>query len=284
MPAQILRGRAAATTLRQEVAEGVAALVAAGNSAPGVATILAGDDPGSAWYVGSIGRAAGEAGMVWRDVRVDPESGDPGLRAAIHELNADPTIHGVIVMLPLPAPLSQSVVAEQLDPAKDVDGITATNAGRLLLGMPGFLPCTPEGGIELLRRNGISLMGKNAVVLGRSAIVGKPLALLLLAEHATVTICHTRTRDLAEECRRADVLCAAVGKPGLVTADMVKPGAVVLDFGTTPSADGKLQGDVDYAGVKEVAGWISPVPGGTEAMTTAILLRNTLLSAQRHSG
>jgi methylenetetrahydrofolate dehydrogenase (NADP+) / methenyltetrahydrofolate cyclohydrolase len=281
MPAQVLRGRAAATAIRQEVAGEVTALVAAGHPPPGLATVLAGDDPGSAWYVRSIGRNATEAGLYWRDVRVDAAAGDPGLRAAIHTLNVDPAIHGVIIMLPLPAPLSPSVVAEQLDPAKDVDGITATSAGRLLLGVPGFLPCTPQGGIELLKRNQIDLTGKNAVVVGRSAIVGKPLALLLLAEHATVTLCHTRTRDLAAECRRADVLCAAVGKPGLITADMVKPGAVVLDFGTTPSDDGKLQGDVDYAAVKEVAGWISPVPGGTEAMTTAVLLRNTLLSAQR---
>ncbi len=281
MTAQLLDGRAAAEAIRTDVAAGVQAFTASHGSAPGLATLLAGDDPGSAWYVRSIGRAAKAAGMAWRDVRLDPAGGDTALRATIDGLSADTTIHGVIVLLPLPAPLSLGVVAERLDPAKDVDGITTASAGRLALGQPGLVPATPLGGIELLKRNGISLAGAEAVVLGRSNIVGKPLALLLLAEHATVTLCHTRTRDLAAVCRRADVLCAAVGRPGLVTADMVKPGAVVLDFGTTPNDAGKLRGDVDFETVHEVAGWLSPVPGGTESVTTAILLRNTLEAANR---
>ncbi|MGI8423522.1 MAG: bifunctional 5,10-methylenetetrahydrofolate dehydrogenase/5,10-methenyltetrahydrofolate cyclohydrolase, partial [Chloroflexota bacterium] len=205
---------------------------------------------------------------------------DAALRAALHELNVDSTIQGVIVMLPLPAPLRAVTVAEQLDPDKDVDGITSANAGRLVLGAPGLFPCTPSGGVELLKRSGVQLAGQEAVVVGRSTIVGKPLALMLLAEHATVTLCHTRTRDLADVCRRADLLCAAVGKPGLIKPEWIKPGATVIDFGTEPDEDGKLVGDVD-PGVAEVAGTLSAIPGGTELMTTAMLLRNTLEAARR---
>ncbi|HEU5316445.1 MAG TPA: bifunctional 5,10-methylenetetrahydrofolate dehydrogenase/5,10-methenyltetrahydrofolate cyclohydrolase [Chloroflexota bacterium] len=280
MTSRLLDGRAAAEAVRGEVTQAIAARVAAGLPAPGLATVLAGDDPASAWYVGSIGRQAKRAGIAWRDVRVDPRAGDPALRAALHELNADDAVHGVIVMLPLPEPLTSATVAEQLDPEKDVDGITSTSMGRLALGVDGLTPCTPAGGMELLKRNGVPLMGAEAVVVGRSAIVGKPLALMLLAEHATVTLCHTRTRDLAAVCRRADVLCAAVGKPGLITAQMVKPGATVVDFGTTPGEGDKLVGDVD-PGVAEVAGILAAIPGGTEQVTTAILLRNTLRAAER---
>ena len=279
MTAQLLDGRAASEAVRREVAEAVAARVASGGAAPGLATVLAGDDPASVWYVGSIGRAARRAGMTWRDVRIDPGSGDAALRSEIESLNRDPSVHGVIVMLPLPAPLSLAAVAEVLDPRKDVDGITVENAGRLALGTPTLVPCTPAGGLELLKRNGIALAGKEAVVVGRSNIVGKPLAQLLLMEHATVTLAHSRTADLAAVCRRADVVCAAVGKPGLITAQHVRPGAVVLDFGTNPTSDGKLVGDVDLPAVSEVASWVSPVPGGTEVMTTAILLRATLQAA-----
>ena len=283
MTAQILDGKVASEAIRQEVAAQVAALVAGGGSAPGLATVLAGDDPASVWYVGSIGRQARRVGMSWQDVRVDPAQGDAGLRRTIEALNADSAVSGVIVMLPLPAPLTLGSVAEVLSPEKDVDGITVQNAGRLTLGMPALVPCTPAGGVELLKRNGIALQGKEVVVVGRSNIVGKPLAQLLLAEHATVTICHSRTQDLTAVCRRADVVCAAVGQPRLITAEHVKPSAVVLDFGTNPTADGKLVGDVDYGPVSEMAGWISPVPGGTEVMTTAILLRQTLLAATARS-
>jgi methylenetetrahydrofolate dehydrogenase (NADP+)/methenyltetrahydrofolate cyclohydrolase len=283
LTAPLLDGRAAAEAVRGEVTQAVAARVAAGQAAPGLATVLAGDDPASAWYVGSIGRQAKRAGIAWRDVRVDPKGGDAALRAALHELNADPNVHGVIVMLPLPAPLTSETVAEQLDPEKDVDGITSTSMGRLALGLDGLFPCTPAGGIELLKRSGVQLVGTEAVVVGRSAIVGKPLALMLLAEHATVTLCHTRTRDLAEVCRRADLLCAAVGKPGLIGPDMVKPGATVVDFGTTPGEGGKLVGDVDPA-VADVAGRLAAIPGGTELVTTAMLLRNTLRAAERLTG
>ena len=280
MTAELLDGRALSTALLREVAEAVAAWVAEGKRAPALATVLAGDDPGSVWYVGSIGTKAQRAGMSWRDVRVTPAGGDPALRAALHELNADASVDGVIVMLPLPEPLHASTVAEQLDPEKDVDGITSANAGRLVLGVRGLFPCTPLGGVELMKRNNVPLVGAEVVIVGRSAIVGKPLALMLTAEHATVTVCHTRTRDLAEVCRRADILCAATGKPGLITPEMVKPGATVVDFGTTPDEDGKLVGDVD-PGVAEVAGRVALIPGGTELMTTAMLLRNTLEAARR---
>lgn len=283
MSAQLLDGRAAADALRKEIAAGVAELVAAGRPAPGLATVLAGDDPASAWYVRSIARAAQNAGMQARDVRVDPAGGDAGMRAALQELNDDPAIHGVIVMLPLPAPLTQAAVTETLDPKKDVDGITPMSAGRLSLGQPGFVPSTPLGGTELLRHHGLSVSGLEATVVGRSNIVGKPLAMLLLNEHATVTVAHTRTRDLAAVCRRADLLCVAVGKPGMITAEMIKPGAIVLDFGTTPGQDGKLRGDVDFAGASQVAAWISPVPNGTDRMTTATLLRQTLQAARTTS-
>lgn len=281
--ATILDGRAAAQSVRESVTSRVAARVLADKTVPGIATVLAGDDPASAWYVRSIGKQAKAAGMTWRDVRLDPTGGDSALRATIDSLNADRAIHGVIVMIPLPEPLSAGVVAEHLSPAKDVDGITTANAGRLAVGLPALVPSTPLGGVELLRRNGIALAGAEAVVIGRSAIVGKPLALMLLAEHATVTMCHSRTRDLAAVCRRADILCAAAGKPGLVTGDMVKPGAVVVDFGTTPVAGGRLVGDVDIASVSPVAGALSPVPGGTEVMTTAMLLQQTLLAAEAQS-
>ena len=283
MTAELLDGRAAADAVRREVTEAVAARAADGKAAPGLATVLAGDDPASVWYVGSIGRQAKRAGIVWSDVRVDPKGGDPALRAALHELNENDAVHGVIVMLPLPAPLTSATVAEQLDPEKDVDGITSTNVGRLALGLPGLYPCTPLGGIELLKRSGVKLVGAEAVVVGRSAIVGKPLALLLIAGHATVTVCHTRTREAEAVYRRADLLCAATGKPGLITREMVKPGATVIDFGTTPGPDGKLVGDV-APDVAEVAGRLSPIPGGTEQMTTAMLLRNTLEAARRRDG
>ena len=278
--ATLLDGRAHSTVILREVAEGVAARVAEGKRAPGLATILAGGDPGSVWYVGSIGTKAKRAGMTWRDVRVTPSGGDPALRAALHELNVDCEVHGVIVMLPLPDGLHASTVAEQLDPEKDVDGITSMNAGRLVLGVPGLFPCTPLGGVELLKRSGVELVGAEVVVIGRSTIVGKPLALMLLAEHATVTLCHTRTKDLGAVCRRADIVCAAVGKPGLVKREWIRPGATVVDFGTSPGADGKLVGDVDPK-VAEVAGRMAAIPGGTELMTTAMLLRNTLEAARR---
>jgi methylenetetrahydrofolate dehydrogenase (NADP+)/methenyltetrahydrofolate cyclohydrolase len=284
VPAQLLDGSATARVVRAEVAAGVAALKAAGDVVPGLAIVLAGDDPASRSYVRSIVRQADGAGIGSRLVALDPAVGDAGLRAAIEGLNADPDVHGVIVQLPLPAPLTQAAVTDTLDPRKDVDGITPLNAGHLFLGQPRLVPATPLGGMELLRRHGIDPSGMEAVVVGRSVVLGKPLALLLVQANATVTVCHTRTRDLGAVCRRADLLCAASGRPGLIGGDMVKPGAIVLDFGTTPGPDGKLVGDVDFGAASEVAAWITPVPGGTGAMTTAVLLRNTLQAARALTG
>ncbi|MGH2351811.1 MAG: bifunctional 5,10-methylenetetrahydrofolate dehydrogenase/5,10-methenyltetrahydrofolate cyclohydrolase [Chloroflexota bacterium] len=284
MPAQILDGSATARTIRAEMAAEVARFQAATGVTPGLAIVMGGDDPASRSYVRAITRTAEQAGLRCRQVTADPAAGDAGLRDLIDGLNHDADVHGVIVQLPLPAPLTQVAVTATLDPRKDVDGITPFSAGRLLLGQTGFVPSTPLGGLELLRRYGISAYGLDATVVGRSPVVGKPMALLLLNEHATVTICHTRTRDLVAACRRADLLCSAVGQASLITRDMVKPGAVVLDFGTTPGPDGKLVGDVDFAGASDVASWISPVPGGTGPMTTAVLLRNTLQAAKAQVG
>ncbi len=280
VPAQLLDGSAAARALRTDVAAGVERLRAERDVTPGLAVLMAGDDAATGSYVRSIVRQAQRAGVAASLVTLDPAAGDAGLRRAIERLNADRAVHGVIVQLPLPAPLTQAAVMEVLDPRKDVDGITPSNAGRLFLGQPGLVPATPLGGMELLRRNAIDVSGMEAVVVGRSVVLGKPLALLLLHANATVTICHTRTRDRAEICRRADLLCAATGRPGLITGDMIKPGAVVLDFGTSPGPDGRLVGDVDFDSAKDVAGWITPVPGGTGAVTTAVLLRNTLDAAR----
>jgi methylenetetrahydrofolate dehydrogenase (NADP+)/methenyltetrahydrofolate cyclohydrolase len=282
--AQLLDGRATSRAVLAEVAAGAAALLTATGVTPGLAILLAGDDPASRSYARSIVRQAEGAGIRARLVPVDPSAGDDGLHREIGALNADPATHGVIVQLPLPEPLTQRAVSETLDPAKDVDGITPVNAGRLFLGQPGLVPATPLGGMELLRRYGIDPTGMEAVVVGRSVVLGKPLALLLVQANATVTVCHTRTLEREAICRRADLLCAATGRPGLISREMVKPGAIVLDFGTTPGPDGKLVGDVDFAAASEVASWITPVPGGTGAMTTAVLLRNTLDAARALTG
>lgn len=198
----------------------------------------------------------------------------------VEELNHDDAIHGILVQSPIPSHLDEMAVVRAIDPAKDVDGFHVENAGKLMVGIPGFVPCTPKGVIRMLREEGIAMAGKHAVVVGRSNIVGKPMAMLLLAENATVTVCHSRTENLAEITRTADILVAAVGKAGLITADMVKPGAAVIDVGMNRNAEGKLCGDVDFAGVSEVAGAITPVPGGVGPMTIAMLLENTLEAAQ----
>ena len=280
MPAQLLDGAATAAAVRAEVAEAAERFQQEAGQPVTLATVIGGDDPASRSYVRAIGRAAERSALAHRPVALPPDATDETLRRTLEELNQDSGVHGVIVMLPLPAPLRDTTVAKTLDPEKDVDGVTPVNAGRLVLRQPGLVPSTPLGGMELLRRAGIGVRGLNAVVVGRSAILGRPLALLLLNESATVTVCHTGTRDLAAECRRADLLCAATGKPGLITADMVKPGAIVLDFGTSPGPDGKLVGDVDVQRAAEVAGWITTGPGGTGPMTTAMLLSNTVAAAR----
>lgn len=280
MPAQLLDGSATARSVRAEVARGVAQLQAQRGVTPGLVTLMEGDDPAAQSYVRSIARQAERAGIRCRHQTLQVDRGDAGLQASLRSLNADPDVHGVIVQFPPPAPLTAGAIAAALDPRKDVDGITPSNAGGLVLSQPGFVPSTPLGGLELLQRYGLDVTGMEAVVVGRSVVLGKPLALLLVNANATVTLCHTRTRDLGAACRRADLLCAATGRSGLITGDMVKPGAIVLDFGVSPGPQGKLVGDVDFAGVSEVASWISPTPGGTGPMTTAVLLRNTLRAAQ----
>ncbi|HZN22003.1 MAG TPA: bifunctional methylenetetrahydrofolate dehydrogenase/methenyltetrahydrofolate cyclohydrolase FolD [Gaiellaceae bacterium] len=276
MPATMIDGRALALQVRAKVAADVAAF-----GAPVcLATILVGDDPASHVYVGSKHKASHEAGIESRDHRFPADTPESEILDLLVELNADEGVDGILVQLPLPEHMDEPTVLRAVDPAKDVDGFHPLNAGLLYLGEPFLTPATPSGVMVMLAEHGVELKGKEAVVIGRSEIVGKPMAMMLLAEHATVTICHSRTADLKEHARRADVLVAAVGREGLVSADMVKPGAVVIDVAMNRNAAGKLVGDVDPA-VSEVAGLMTPVPGGVGPMTIAMLLRNTLTAAQR---
>jgi methylenetetrahydrofolate dehydrogenase (NADP+)/methenyltetrahydrofolate cyclohydrolase len=271
----MIDGKALALKVRAEVAADVAAF-----GAPVcLATILVGDDPASHVYVGSKHRASHEAGIESRDHRFPADTPESEILDLLAELNADDGVDGILVQLPLPGHMDEPAVLRSVDPAKDVDGFHPQNAGLLYLGEPFLVPATPSGVMVMLAEHGVELKGKEAVVVGRSEIVGKPMAMMLLAEHATVTICHSRTEDLASQTRRADVLVAAVGRERLVTADMVKPGAVVIDVAMNRNAAGKLVGDVDPA-VSEVAGLMTPVPGGVGPMTIAMLLRNTLTAAQ----
>ena len=276
MSARIIDGKAVAARVRERVTGEIAAL----SSPPGLATVLVGDDPASAVYVRMKREDSAQVGI--ESFHHDP-GGDVSqeeLAELIRSLNADERVHGILLQLPLPAHLDQDELISLIDPAKDVDGLTPTNAGLLFQDREGLVPCTPAGVMELLREAGAELEGARAVVLGRSILVGKPLAQLLLAANATVTHCHSRTRDLAAVCREADVLIAAVGSPRLVTADMVSEGAVVIDVGTNRVDDG-LVGDVDFDSVREVAGAITPVPGGVGPMTRAMLLSNTVDAARR---
>jgi methylenetetrahydrofolate dehydrogenase (NADP+)/methenyltetrahydrofolate cyclohydrolase len=274
MTAVRIDGKALALEVRAQVAEDVTAF----GEPVCLATILVGDDPASHVYVGSKHKASHEAGIDSRDHRFPEDTDEQVVLDLIAELNADDAVDGILVQLPLPAHMDEPRVLQAVDPAKDVDGFHILNAGRLYLGEPFLVPATPSGVMVMLAKHGIELKGKEAVVIGRSEIVGKPMAMLLLAEHATVTICHSRTADLAAHTRRADVLVAAVGRPGLVTPDMVKPGATVIDVGVNRTEAG-LVGDVD-PGAFEVAGLMTPVPGGVGPMTIAMLLRNTLTAAQ----
>ena len=276
--ARILDGKETAKMVRAEVRERAEALRAAG-VVPGLAVVLVGDDPASAVYVRNKERSAGRAGIEGRTVRLPADTPQERLLAEVDALNADPAVHGILVQLPLPDGLDSEAVVDRIDPAKDVDGLHAVNAGRLVTGRTGFVPCTPAGVIRLLDRYEIPMQGRQAVVIGRSHLVGKPVAQLLLARHATVTMCHSRTQDLAAHTREADILVVAAGRPGLVTGDMVKPGAAVIDVGIHRTDDGGLTGDVDFASASEVAGWITPVPGGVGPMTIAMLLHNTVVAA-----
>jgi methylenetetrahydrofolate dehydrogenase (NADP+)/methenyltetrahydrofolate cyclohydrolase len=279
MTAQLIDGNALARQIRAEVAQQVAALAAQGMQ-PGLAVVLVGDDPASQVYVKH--KVADCEGVGMRSVldRHPATLTEAALLERIRALNADAAVHGILVQLPLPRHIDANKVIETISPAKDVDGFHVASAGALMIGRPGFKACTPYGCMKMLESIGCDPRGKHAVVIGRSNIVGKPMALLLLQANATVTICHSATPDLAAHTRQADIVVAAVGKRNMLTADMVKPGAVIIDVGMNRNDEGKLCGDVDFAGVAAVAGWITPVPGGVGPMTRAMLLVNTLEAAQ----
>ena len=280
MSAVLLDGKALSARMREQLRQKAAALP----RQPGLAVILVGDDPASHTYVRNKQRACAEVGFYSEQINLPADTAAQTLLDTVAALNARPDIHGILCQLPLPAPLDEAAVIAAIDPAKDVDAFHCVNAGHILLGDYQFLPCTPAGVMELLRRSGVDVAGKECVVVGRSNIVGKPMALLLLQANGTVTVCHSRTRELAAVCRRADVLVVAIGKAKFITADMVKPGAVVIDVGMDRDENGKLCGDVDFAAVEPVAGAITPVPGGVGPMTIAMLLRNTLTAAKRQNG
>ena len=279
MTAQLIDGAAIAQRLRGEAAQRAARLSARGVKA-GLAVVLVGDDPASAVYVRNKVKACVESGLHSVLERYDAAMTQEALLARIAALNADPAIHGILVQMPLPKHLDAHRVIEAIAPAKDVDGFCVASAGELMTGLPGLRPATPAGCMRLIESTGVSLRGKHAVVIGRSNTVGKPMALLLLQAHATVTVCHSATPDLGLHTRQADVVVAAVGRRNTVTAEMVKPGAVVIDVGINRDEAGKLCGDVDFAGVSQVAAWISPVPGGVGPMTIAMLISNTLQAAE----
>ena len=278
--ATIIDGKAVAQAVRAEVASGVAAFRAENGRAPGLHVILAGDDPASAVYVRNKEKAAVEVGMDGKVHRLPATVTEDALLGLVRELNADAGVDGILVQLPLPKGLNGSRVVQTVVPAKDVDGLHTESTGALWSGRPGLVPCTPRGCLRLLDHAGIELEGARAVVVGRSPLVGKPVAALLLARNATVTIAHSKSRELAAICREADVLVAAVGRRALIGRDFVKPGAAVIDVGTNRDEQGKLCGDVDFAAVERVAGFITPVPGGVGPMTIAMLLENTLLAAR----
>ena len=277
MTARLIDGKAVAATLRAEVAE----KVRAAGFTPGLAVVLVGEDPASSVYVRTKDRAAREAGIDARTIRLPADTSQTDLLGVIRTLNTDPAIDGILVQLPLPNGIDARAVIEAIDPAKDVDGFHPVNVGHLANGHPALVPCTPLGVMKLLRSAGIETRGARAVVLGRSAIVGRPMAALLLTADATVTVAHSRTHDLPAECRRADILIAAVGRAEMVRGDWIKPGATVIDVGINRLPDGRLTGDAAFASCVEVAGAITPVPGGVGPMTVACLLENTLTAALR---
>ncbi len=283
MSATIIDGKAFAAGLRARIADGVIAFQAQAGRAPGLAVVLVGEDPASNVYVRSKGKATREAGMESIEHRLPADVPAEELLALVATLNADPTIDGILVQLPLPKHIDEEAVISAIDPDKDVDGFHPINAGRLATGLPGFIPCTPFGCVMLLKSVLPSLSGLEAVVVGRSNIVGKPMAQLLLRESCTVTVVHSRTQDVPAHIRRADIVVAAVGIPQMIKGDWLKPGATVIDVGINRT-DAGLVGDVDFASAVEVAGAITPVPGGVGPMTIACLLRNTLVSAGRREG
>ena len=277
---QIIDGVALSAQLRSEVAARVLALKARGRSA-GLAVILVGEDPASAVYVRNKVKACADTGVHSVFEKYESTLPEADLLARIAALNADPSVHGILVQMPLPKHINPHKVIEAIATSKDVDGYATLSAGELMTGAPGFRPCTPYGCMKLIESTGVDLRGKHAVVIGRSNTVGKPMALLLLQANATVTVCHSATADIGQHTRQADVVVAAVGKRNVLTADMVKPGAIVIDVGMNRNPEGKLCGDVDFAGVREVASFITPVPGGVGPMTITMLLVNTLEAAER---
>jgi methylenetetrahydrofolate dehydrogenase (NADP+) / methenyltetrahydrofolate cyclohydrolase len=279
----LIDGKAIAQQVRDEVREDVAEWVAAGHEPPGLATILVGDDPASAVYVNGKQKASAEAGIRGFDHRLSQDASHEEVRTLLHQLNDDPHVNGILLQLPTPPQVDGPALTEEIDPRKDVDGLTPISTGLLVKNRPGLRPCTPLGCMELLRRHDVTVEGAQAVVVGRSDLVGKPLSALLLQANATVTTAHSRTKDLAEVCRRADILVAAVGVAHLIKGDWVKPGAVVIDVGMN-RVDGKLTGDVEFAAAKERASLITPVPGGVGPMTIAMLMRNTLEAAKHAQG
>jgi len=282
--ARLIDGKALALQVRERLATESAAVLAKTGMRPGLATILVGDDPASHLYVKSKQKACDAAGIYIDDHKLPTNTTQAELLALIEKENADPKIHGILVQLPLPKHIDSKVILEAVSPDKDADGFHPYNFGRLVEGHPVFEACTPKGVIKMVESTGVSIEGKRAVVLGRSNIVGKPLALMLLQRHATVTICHSKTKDLPGVCREAELLLVAIGKARFVTADMVRDGAVVIDVGTNRLPDGKVVGDVDFEPVSQKAAWISPVPGGVGPMTIAMLLDNTVESAKRMAG
>lgn len=275
--ANIINGKEISAAIREEIKAEVQGM----SVRPGLAVVLVGDDPASAVYVRNKSKACAEVGIYSEVYRLPEETGREQLRGLIEQLNQSPLIHGILVQLPLPKHLDPEEVIMAIDPAKDVDAFHPVNVGKIMIGNYDFLPCTPAGVMELLHRSGIEVSGKECVVIGRSNIVGKPQAMLLLHENATVTVCHSKTRDLPSVCRRADILVSAVGKAKFVTADMVKDGAVIIDVGMNRDENGKLCGDVDFEPVSEKASYITPVPGGVGPMTITMLLKNTVTAAKR---
>ena len=277
--AKIIDGKLISAQIREEIAQKVVEYNKKTGKLPGLAVIIVGEDPASQVYVRNKKKACEQVGFYSRVYELPASSTQDELNDLVEKLNSDEQIHGILVQLPLPRHLNEEEVLLKIDPKKDVDAFHPYNVGMITIGNPGFLPCTPAGVMQLLIRSGIEISGKECVVVGRSNIVGKPMALLLLAANGTVTVCHSRTRDLAEVCRRADILVAAIGKVDFFTGDMIKEGAVVIDVGMNRRADGKLTGDVDFASVEPKASYITPVPGGVGPMTITMLLQNTLWAA-----
>lgn len=281
--AEIIDGKFVSSEVRKNISSEVKEFINATNVTPGLAVILVGNNPASAVYVRNKHKACLDVGMNSYEITMDENTTEDELLAKIDELNSDPKVHGILVQLPLPKHISEEKVINRISPEKDVDAFHPTNVGKIVSGKYEFIPCTPAGIMELLHFYNVEISGKECVVIGRSNIVGKPMALLLLAENGTVTVCHSRTKNLSDVTKRADILVVAIGKPNFVSADMVKPGAVVIDVGINRKEDGKLCGDVDFTAVEPIASMITPVPGGVGPMTITMLLKNTLTAAKNQT-